>query len=139
MRKKFLGQFFGYWNNIWKITTSLSLVSANFNGMSLCDIRAAKLRYASDIDKIRLLNENLFDCTLNNSLNFGRSNITNQTSIASVSPGAVESWKYEKKFWKMYAHIFFSCFMNFHLALKGFSYCSCTSKLHTFFFKMVSF
>ena len=33
---------------------------------------------------------------------------------------------------KLYAHFFFLRFMNFHLALKGFSYCSCTSKLHTF-------
>ena len=38
----------------------------------------------------------------------------------------------------MYAR-FFLCFMNFHLALKGFSYCSCTSKLHTFSSKWFHF
>ena len=44
-----------------------------------------------------------------------------------------------KKSWKkMYAR-FFLCFMNFHLALKGFSYCSCTSKLHTFSSKWFHF
>ena len=36
-------------------------------------------------------------------------------------------------------HIFFLRFMNFHLALMGFSYCSCTSKLHTFSSKWFHF